>query len=133
VPALFFENPCQRLNNAEPALPETADERVHLVAAMLPTHAPLGEVLAVVRQYVIAVFAEPRSGTANHFRPILQPSRSRPNPDFPSLREPPQRNLLDGTLAQPAAVLQYAASTGVDAVMRVRATWRDDVRAKRRL
>jgi hypothetical protein len=35
----------------------TGDQFVNLVAAMLTAHAPFAEVLAIVRQQVIAIFA----------------------------------------------------------------------------
>src|SRR5215469_15914988 len=89
--------------------------------------------LAVVPQHVIAVFTEARTCAADHLRPVLHARLSGPNPDFPSTREPTWRHLLNATSTHPASVLQYLASTGVDAVVRVPTTGCHDVCAERRL
>jgi hypothetical protein len=56
---VLCKNPRERLNKAKPALADAAHQLVHLIAAMLTTHAPLAKVLAVIPQHVIAVLAQP--------------------------------------------------------------------------
>jgi hypothetical protein len=85
VYTLLSEESRQGLNEAKAALSETLCEGVYLVASMLATHAPLAEVLTVIPQQVIAALAEPRTGTAHHFRPISQTCGSRANPDLSSM------------------------------------------------
>jgi hypothetical protein len=133
VRTLVSEDVRERLNKPEPRDSDPAHQRVNLVAAVLTAHAPFAEMLAVVPQHVIALFAEARTGTTNHLAPIVYPCLSGPNPDFPSVREATQRHLLDTTSAQAASVLQYLASTGVNAVVCVRTARGDDVRPEGRL
>lgn len=127
------QQPPERLSKAKRAVRDETRQRVHLVAAMLTADAPLAEVLAVVPEQVVAVLSESRACTAYHFRAIVQTRLSQANPYFSSLGEPPQRDFLDATVTQSAAVLQHLTSTGIDPVMRVTATRRDQVCTKRRL
>jgi hypothetical protein len=99
VNTLVPEHARERLDEPEPACSDPAHERLNLVTAVLATHAPLAEMLAVVREHVIALFTESRTGTTHYFRTILHSRLAGPNPDFPSVREPTQRYLLDTTSA----------------------------------
>jgi hypothetical protein len=42
---------------------------------MLAAYTPLAEVLAIVREYTVAVFPEPQAGSADHFM-LVKPMRS---------------------------------------------------------
>jgi hypothetical protein len=66
----------------------------------------------------------------NHLWSISPTGLAEANPDLPSVREPANGNLLDRTSAQPAAVLQHTALTGVNSVVCVGAPRREDMRAE---
>jgi hypothetical protein len=69
----------------------------------------------------------------NHLWSISPTGLAEANPDLPSVREAPKGNLFDWTSAQPAAVLQHTALTGINSVVCVGASRRDHMRAERGL
>jgi hypothetical protein len=91
-----------------------------LKAALLVFHAPLAEVLAVVGEKSVAVFADAGERPARHFCPTEPRRRVDPDPDCPSQREARERNFFHRTSPQSAHsrfVVNDIAAPNIDAVM----------------
>lgn len=104
-----------------------------LRTADLAAQTPLAVVLAVVREQPIAVFAEPRASTVDHFRAIKARRRARSNPHGSPVSKVCKGNFFDRS-ALPASgkprIVDDLAGADVDAVMGVAASWRDQMRSQ---
>jgi len=90
----------QLLDQFEQDAPVTSDAILDLVAARLAAHAPLAEVLAIVREHAVAVLTEPQTGSPHHFM-LLEPVRFHDtNPHRAPLRKLRLWHFLDGPATQ---------------------------------
>jgi hypothetical protein len=107
------------------------DPLIYLIAPMLAANAPFAEVLTVIGQQVVIVFTCPGTCPMNDFIAIEPRGLLEPDPDWVTLGELRQNNLLHRTAAQAArqtCVLHDLAATHVDTVMGIATTWCNDVR-----
>jgi hypothetical protein len=73
---------------------------LYLLAAMFAAQTPLAEVLAVVAEEAIAVLADPRPRSPNHFLAV-EASGAGSNPQSVSMSEPRERNLFHWAPVEP--------------------------------
>ena len=109
--------------------------RFDLKAPCLAMQTPFTEVLAVVRQQPIAVFADTGSRPTDDVSDIESAWRAGPYPDTLAACETSERNFFHRSTAQTVRetrVVNDLASADVDAVMQIAATGRDEVRTQRR-
>ena len=86
---------------------------------MFAAQTPLAEVLAVVAEEPIAVLADPRPRSPNHFL-AAEASGAGSDPKGVSMSETRERNLFDRTPVEPmreGAVMDDPAAADVDTVM----------------
>jgi hypothetical protein len=91
-----------------------------LIAAVLALQAPLAEVLAVVAQQTVTVFAEARARSTHHFCATEPGDGVDANPGLAPEREASKRNLLHRTSAESAyggLVVNDESISHIDAVM----------------
>jgi hypothetical protein len=99
--------------------PRQHERPLHLLAAMFASQTPFAEVLAVIAEDVIAVLADPRPRSPNHFFTV-EAGRTGSNPERMSMSELRESNLLHRPALKPmyqGAVVNDPAAADVDAVM----------------
>ena len=92
---------------------------LYLLAAMFAAQTPLAEVLAVVAEEAIAVLADPRPRSPNHFL-VVEASGAGSNPESVSMSEARERNLFHRAAVEPmyeGAVVDDTAAADVDTVV----------------
>src|SRR6185295_8158655 len=98
--------------------PRQHERSLHLLAAMFASQTPFAEVLTVIAEKVIAVLADPRPRSPNHFL-TGEAGRARSNPERMSMSELRESNLLHRPAVKPmyqGAVVNDPAAADVDAV-----------------
>ena len=108
------EGACDRGCRPEPAL--------NLMAATCPESRPFTEVLTVVCQQAVAVFAEPGASAAHNVLLVECWRASALNVNRAAVREALQGDLLDGTrpkVSSQTRVVQYRPLASIDAMVRV--------------
>ena len=93
-----------------------------LRAAVLPVHAPLAEVLAVVCPQAIAVFSETRAGAPNYLFTPQGIAPCGPDPNRIPAGESRQRDLFHRApvpVISQGGIVNDISATDVDAVVRV--------------
>ena len=86
---------------------------------MFAAQTPLAEVLAVVAEEAIAVLADPRPRSPNHFLAV-EASGAGSNPESVSMSETRERNLFHRAAVEPmyeGAVMDDTAAADVDTVV----------------
>ena len=107
----------------------------NLHAAALAAQRPLTEVLAVVCQEPIAVFAEARAYPLHHFTAI-EARCIVSNPDAVAMSEIFERNVFHRTASQSmgkAGVVDHPTVANEDAVVAIECSRADEMRSERRL
>jgi hypothetical protein len=97
--------------------------------AALIAKRPGTQMRAVVSQDAIATFAQPRACPLHHLA-TLEDATVMSNSDLASMRETLERNLFHRSAPQSickAGVMDDAAVTDVDTVMRVKRSWGDEM------
>jgi hypothetical protein len=113
--------------------PRQTQEVLDLKAALLVLDAPLAEVLAVVCEKSVAIFADAGERPTRHFCAGESRRRMDPDPDRPSQREARERNFLQRSSPQSAHsrfVVYDFAAPNIDAVMAEATARRNQVRAQ---
>ena len=108
----------------------------NLFAAGNAFDTPRAEVLAVVRQQAITVFAETRTGAFDGFEATVTAPRVLDDDDVVSGAEALERDLLDGAAMQrraKARIVNDLAAADVDAVMAITLANGDEMRAERQV
>ena len=112
-----------------------AQPTLYLSAAAVAVQAPFAKVLAVVVENAIAVFAESRARASHDFLRFETFHSMGLDPDVTPTRETLERNFLHRSAAPSsgeAGVMNDAAVADVNAVMRVKRAWGDEMCGKRR-
>ena len=89
-------------NKSVPGSQVAGNPFVNLIAAMLTAHTPLAEVLAIVREQVVAILAQPRAGSTGHLVTGGPAGFFEAKPDRASLSELRQGHLFHRTSSQSA-------------------------------
>lgn len=107
-------------------------EPLHLSTARFVAQRPRAEVLAIIRQDVVAVLAQPRSRTLYHFAAI-EASFVIPQPDAMAVGKMFERNFLHRSAPQSvrkASIVNDAPVAHVDAVVAVKCAPCNEMRAE---
>jgi hypothetical protein len=110
--------------------------RLHLQASRLAVQTPFAEVLAIVCQETIAVFAHTGSSPANDFPDIEVRWRAGSDPDALATGETRQRNFFHRPSAQAlreSRIVNNVAIACIYSVMQISAPGRDEMRTQRGL
>src|SRR5262249_3563453 len=127
--------PCDEADNPVPYAPGARKPRVYLIAAVFTVQTPFAEVLTVVRQQPVAVFAYPGARPMNHFSTREVRWRIGSDPDRAAASETIESCFFHRPFVKAVCksrIVHDPAAANVDSVMQISATRCDNVRAQQR-